>query len=82
MVSLSTDKNSKEWLKAVKQENMMWRQCLIDSLDREKLSDQFGMYAIPLIIFIDRNHKEVKRFVGYYENNVAEYCKVIDKNLY
>jgi len=82
MVSLSTDKNSKEWLKAVGQENMMWRQCLIDSADRAKLSDQFGMYAIPLIIFIDRNHKEVKRFVGYYENNVAEYCKVIDKNLY
>jgi len=43
---------------------------------------QFAMYAIPLIIFIDRDHKEVKRFVGFYETNVAEYCKVIDKHLY
>lgn len=81
MVSLSTDKNSDKWLSAVKQERMMWRQCIIDSSDLEKTNAQFGIYAIPLVIFINKDHKELKRFVGFYDSNISEYSKVIDKSL-
>ncbi len=77
MKSISLDENSKNWEKALKDENMPWQQLLVPYNNLVKIKAQFTVNAVPVIIFVDKNKKEIKRFNGYSENNIIEYNNFI-----
>ena len=79
--SISIDEDEKKWQTALKEENMPWQQFLIPHNDLMKIKSQFTINAVPVIIFVDKNKHELKRFTGYSENNVMEYDDFINEYL-
>lgn len=73
MKSISIDESISNWLLAIKQEKMDWQQLLISNEEMLKVKAQFSVNAVPTVIFVDSNKKELKRFVGYDEKNINEY---------
>jgi len=71
--SISIDENSSNWLEAMEKQSMNWEQYLIPNNDLLKIKAQFSINSIPTTIFLDSNHIEIKRFIGYSENNIKEY---------
>jgi len=81
MASISTDKSDAPWLTALKQENMTWDQFRVDEKDRIKIFALYSYSAIPLVVFTDKNGKELKRFKGYDAGNLSGYKKIISEHL-
>ena len=81
MKSISIDEDASNWQKALNEEYMPWQQFLAPYKDLVKIKAQFTVNAIPVIIFLDKNKNELKRFVGYSENNVIMYDKFINEYL-
>ena len=69
--SVSIDADPAEWRRAVEQEGMPWQQFLLAGSDSmiERYKAHFNISAIPLIVFTDRNRRQVKRFTGYSEGD-------------
>ena len=59
-LSVSIDKGTKEWLKALEDENMPWPQVLAPNSGNE-LMQQYQFSGIPFIILIDRDGKIVAK---------------------
>lgn len=81
LVNISIDDDRNNWELAMKQENMHWPQYIIDADKPEKISAIFNFNAIPLVVFIDKNRKEITRFAGYEEGGKEKYITVISKYL-
>jgi thiol-disulfide isomerase/thioredoxin len=81
MVSVSLDNNKEMWKTALLQEDMHWKQLIIDSLLSEKVKNSYNFSAIPLIIFSDSSGLEIARFTGYEPNDKDEYTPIIEKYL-
>lgn len=81
MKSISIDEEIKNWQKALDEEKMLWQQFLVPEGDSIKIKAQFTVNAVPIVIFIDNNMKELKRFVGYAKNNTNEYDNFINEYL-
>ena len=73
MTSISMDEDSAKWKIALSQEKMLWKQLLI-SEDVRQFSKEYLDYdnAIPIIIFVDKNAKIIKKFTGYDEKGGNE----------
>lgn len=78
MKSISIDEDAIKWRKAVEEELMPWPQLLVPGKDADRIKAQFGVYAVPVVVFTDENNKEIKRFTGYNENNLLKYKAFID----
>ena len=68
-------------IKAIEEEKMPWEQYLISGSDVTKMNAQFSISAIPIVIFVDKNRKKIKRFEGYSESKTGEYIKLIEDYL-
>ncbi len=60
IVSISTDKNEQDWIKAAHEEQLPW----LSFLDRQSVADAFNVKAIPSLFLIDSSGKVVKAFTG------------------
>lgn len=81
MKSISIDEDKSSWKQAIQQEKMNWEQYFIPSSDMLKFKAQFAITAVPVVIFVDSNHIELKRFVGYTKENSDRYIKFIESYL-
>ena len=81
MVSISIDENVSHWKTAMEQEKMNWRQYLLPSDSISTIYARYNFNAIPLLVFIDVQGKELKRFQGFSEKNIDLYREFIRGNL-
>lgn len=81
MYSISIDNDINSWNKALKIEKMSWPQYIIPYTNIEKIKSEFNFIAIPLIIFVDKQGFELKRFTGFDEKNITEYHNLIISKL-
>lgn len=63
--SVSIDKDSKAWRKAMKEENMPWNQVL--SPDIDKTMSDYMFSGIPTLYLLDAEGKIVDKYTGYSE---------------
>lgn len=59
-LSVSIDKDKKQWLKAIEEEKMPWQQILADDVGKKLMKD-YNFYGIPFIILLDEEGKIVAR---------------------
>ena len=81
MVSVSIDEKPENWQKALGQEKMSWPQLIVDKEQISSFQEKFNFAAIPLIIMTDSRGKELKRFVGYEDNNDELYRAFLKEKL-
>jgi thiol-disulfide isomerase/thioredoxin len=53
IVSMSTDRNREDWIKALKEEQMPWIQ-VIDNIPPNKISDLFAVNYLPYYVLVDK----------------------------
>ncbi|RZJ77467.1 MAG: AhpC/TSA family protein [Flavobacterium sp.] len=80
-VSVSIDKLPIDWEKALKVEQMAWKQYIVNSNDLGKVKAIYNFQAIPLVVFTDNNGMEIARFEGYDEQHMSSYQQLIDSRL-
>lgn len=81
MVSISIDKDSTNWRKALTKEEMDWQQYIVGKEQMELVQQQFNFSAIPFVVLTDNSGKEIMKILGYNENNVREINAAISKYL-
>ncbi|WP_181885218.1 AhpC/TSA family protein [Pontibacter diazotrophicus] len=81
LVSISIDRDTSSWRKALTQEKMDWQQYIVSKEQMESVQQQFNFSAIPFIVLTDNSGKEVLKILGYNENNIKEINAAIRKNL-
>lgn len=82
MVSISIDESQERWKEALKKENMLWEQVVVESnTEFEKIKAIFGFSSIPVVVFTDSKGKLIKKMLGYYPENEKLYREVILQNL-
>ncbi len=81
MASISIDKNKKDWNTALIQEQLNWDQFIISENELDKIEAQYAFTAIPIVIFTNRNGKEIARFRGFSLDHLDSYKKLIEANL-
>jgi len=54
-VSLSIDKDEKQWRKALEKENMEWSQLIRDSLTMDQLEKAYHLMSVPTFILVDKS---------------------------
>ena len=81
IVSVSLDNNKEMWKTALLEEDMQWKQLIVDSLLSEKVKNSYNFSAIPLIIFSNSRGLEIARFTGYEPTDKDEYTPLIKKYL-
>lgn len=75
-VSISTDSNELLWKKALKKENMPWKQFIINEKSKEFESIEIYFQlskSIPYTLLIDKNMKIIKSHVGLMNDNDLEF---------
>ncbi|MCZ4222595.1 TlpA family protein disulfide reductase [Pedobacter rhodius] len=77
MASISIDENKEYWQNALKYEKMSWDQFIVDEKDMDIIMARYRFSSIPLVVFIDQNGNEIKRFNGYAPNRTSEYLSFI-----
>lgn len=55
IVSISVDKKRADWERAMEQEKMPWRQCLVPQTSMKALKDGYFVQYIPSLVVIDPN---------------------------
>ncbi|QNE39171.1 redoxin domain-containing protein [Hymenobacter sp. NBH84] len=78
LVSVSIDDKPESWQKALGQEQMAWQQLIVDKEQIDLVQQKFNFSAIPLVILADSRGKEIRRFVGFEENNPQLYRAVLN----
>ncbi|UYQ94179.1 AhpC/TSA family protein [Chitinophaga horti] len=63
ILSVSVDKDSNAWRRAMSEEQMPWSQVL--SPDMNKTMSEFMIQGIPTMFLLDREGKIVEKFTGY-----------------
>lgn len=69
IVSISIDKDEKNWKEALKNQKMPWQQLLVDNNNLKSLQTKFRFSAIPLIILLNDKGDEITRIDGMSEIN-------------
>ncbi|TAG51184.1 MAG: AhpC/TSA family protein [Cytophagales bacterium] len=80
MVSVSLDKNLSDWYKALLKEKMPWSQ-LLTTKDVNKYGRELFSFdgSIPTTLFVDKEGKIIKKFVGYNEKSLDEFTALIEQ---
>jgi thiol-disulfide isomerase/thioredoxin len=81
LVSISVDKKSADWQQALGQEQMRWSQGIVAENQLELMKQRFNFSAIPCVVFVDKDRKEIRRFTGYSEANPIQYRALLAKEL-
>lgn len=81
VVSISIDEDKHSWEKALSIEKMNWPQLIVDSFRRQSFHSAIDFDNIPLVLFLDKKGKELKRFVGYSTQSKFNYEKTIEDYL-
>ncbi len=81
MASISIDKSKLDWNNALLQEKMSWDQFITGENEKDKVEAEYAFSSIPLVIFTNRDGKELARFSGYHTDNIKKYMKLIEENL-
>jgi thiol-disulfide isomerase/thioredoxin len=79
MASISIDQNPSLWHKAIVEDKPTWDQFLVEKQDITKIMARYKFSSIPLVVFTDKNGKELIRFSGYRPNQFTDYIKIIKK---
>ncbi|MBP6023628.1 thioredoxin-like domain-containing protein [Ferruginibacter sp.] len=69
MASISTDRDTDKWKKAIKEENMPWAQFILDSTEYEKGEALYNFTSIPVTILTDNQGNEILRTIGFEKEN-------------
>jgi thiol-disulfide isomerase/thioredoxin len=81
LVSISVDKKSADWQQALGQEQMRWSQGIVEENQLEVIKQRFNFSAIPCVVFVDKDRREIRRFTGYSEANPRQYRALLAKEL-
>lgn len=81
MASISVDKKKMAWYTALSQEKMGWDQFILNESERHRVMSEYAFSSIPMVVFTDKNGKELARFTGYSLDHVKGYKKLITENL-
>ena len=65
ITSISLDNNQENWQTAIKNEKMPWRQLIVNDSTKRILSYACDISSIPLIVFVDNQHRIIMRLNGY-----------------
>lgn len=78
LISISIDEKESEWQKALKEENMSWKQFIVSNAESENLKTilKYGS-AIPYSVLIDNNMKILTNSTGLYDE--AEILEMLNK---
>ncbi|WP_316834163.1 TlpA family protein disulfide reductase [Pedobacter nutrimenti] len=82
MASISIDRKKKDWDIALGQEKLNWDQFLVNESEIDEVKAQYTFTSIPLVIFTNGDGKELARYIGYNEDHVNGYKKIISDNLH
>jgi hypothetical protein len=77
MASISIDKDSRSWQKALGEEQMAWQQLVIPTDQALRVRQQFNFRSIPLVILTDSLGNEITQKTGYSERDMAALQKAI-----
>ena len=82
MVSISVDDRKKEWKKALRAENMPWKQLFITPETLTYARELFGYdQRVPLTLFVSSEGEIVESFTGYGEKSAEQFEKLIAKHI-
>ncbi|TVT39303.1 AhpC/TSA family protein [Hymenobacter setariae] len=81
LVSISVDKKAADWQQALGQEQMRWSQGIVEENQLDVIKQRFNFSAIPCVVFIDKDRREIRRFTGYSEANPTHYRALLAKEL-
>ena len=81
LISISIDEKPSNWQAALTQEQMPWRQAIVESSQADLIKQRFNFSIIPCVVLLDNQGKEIKRFVEYDENNKKEYHSLLAEKL-
>jgi thiol-disulfide isomerase/thioredoxin len=77
MASISIDKDSRSWQKALGEEQVAWQQLVIPTDQVLRVRQQFNFRSIPLVILTDSLGNEITQKTGYSERDMAALQKAI-----
>ncbi|MFN8290227.1 MAG: TlpA disulfide reductase family protein [Chitinophagaceae bacterium] len=77
LVSVSIDTDTGQWQRALRQEQLPWRQYIIPADRIEETENIFGFTTIPLVVFTDTKGKETGRIADYDPGNTARYDSIL-----
>ncbi|MDH7460046.1 TlpA disulfide reductase family protein [Chitinophagaceae bacterium 26-R-25] len=60
ITSISVDRNKNDWMTALAQEKMPWKQLLVDESARMEVDMKYNIVAVPSLFLIDKNQKIIK----------------------
>ena len=81
LVSVSIDEKPESWQKALSQEQMDWQQLIVENEQIDLVKQKFNFNAIPFVLLMDNQGKEIKRFTGYEKNSDKLYRIVLNEKL-
>lgn len=76
IVSISVDKKRADWERAMEQEKMPWRQCLVPQTSMKALKDGYFVQYIPSLVVIDPNGN-----IQLYTNDPSEAHRYLEEKL-
>lgn len=76
IVSISVDKKRADWERAMEQEKMPWRQCLVPQTSMKALKDGYFVQYIPSLVVIDPNGN-----IQLYTNDPSEAHHYLEEKL-
>lgn len=82
IVSISIDDDKKAWRKAMRMEQMPWKQLLMNPETMEFSKEIFGFtQRVPLTLFVNGEGKLLRSFLGYGQESAGQFEKIISEHL-
>ncbi|MFD3000354.1 thioredoxin-like domain-containing protein [Pontibacter toksunensis] len=81
LVSISLDRDSVSWRKALAKEDMDWQQYIVGKEQIDVVQQQFHFSGIPFVVLTDNSGREIIKMLGYNENNVRKINAAISKHI-
>jgi thiol-disulfide isomerase/thioredoxin len=81
ITSISIDENKTNWIKALEEEKMDWKQLIVNTEQKEKFNKVLEVGSIPYVLFVDGKGNLINRTIGVDANSFEEYKKIIEKEL-
>jgi peroxiredoxin len=79
IVSFSTDKNQNAWVKASKEDKILWPNISDLAGDNGRIKTIYDVQAIPTCYLINKEGIIIEKFIGFDEDFINQLEKLIDK---
>jgi thiol-disulfide isomerase/thioredoxin len=81
ITSISIDDDKELWSRALREQQMSWRQLHAGKDQISKLKSQFDILAIPVSVFVDSEKRQLKRVEAFSEDMFTIYNDIIKEKI-